>query len=1482
MLGHDSCGVGFVCNISGEKSHEIVRLGLRALSRLMHRGAIGPDGKTGDGSGISLQLPVEFFLSYLESLGIDIEPQNLAVGSLFLYEDVRPQIELAFQKAGFKVLSWREVPVDKSVAGQWAIRSMPKIFHLILDTEQISPERRAVELYITRKLIEKDRKLRDKVYFASLSDKILVYKGMLLANSLASFYIDLEDERIMSWFCIFHQRYSTNTFPDWKLAQPFRHIAHNGEINTLQGNRNWYKNIQNELYSEVFGDRIKDILPIVKDDESDSASLDAVFELLLLSGYKPEHAINALIPPAFETNPDMPKQVRDFFEYHSLLIKPWDGPASVVFSDAKCVGAHLDRNGLRPARYTLTKDGLFVLGSESGMLELKDREILKRGRLGPGDTILVDPSRGVLETSEILLSISELEPYGQWLENNLIRLSEIRKENTSIDVSQDLTSKLIAFGYTQEEIKNQIAPSAKEGKEITFSMGDDTPLPPLSLKPQLLFRYFKQRFAQVTNPPIDPIRERSVMSLKMNLGHKRNFLVQTPEHAKRLQINSPVLLPSDIEAILSQSQIKAVWIPMTYPKERAYLISELQDLAGERRITDILYDAMYEGASICDLRLGAEVVSRRVEEAVKEGANIVILSDRNISRYRVAVPSLLAISSCFAWLSQKGLASKVSIILETGEARDSHHIACLIGYGASAVYPYLAYELIKDLCEKGEINLELEKAIRNYKKALEDGLLKIISKMGISTINSYHGAKIFDAICLSEDFINEFFPSTAFTMPADSIFEIQDSLIIRHDLGFEETQPKLDQGGDMKFRKGQEAHAWSPHVVRALHKFLQTKNYEDYLEFSKVANEEHPVFLRHLLEPKFASEPLPLEEVEPEEEILKRFVTGGMSLGALSPEAHELLALACNALGMRSNSGEGGEDPARYFSNKNSAIKQVASGRFGVTPTYLASAKEIEIKIAQGAKPGEGGQLPGKKVNSYIAKLRYAQEGVSLISPPPHHDIYSIEDLAQLINDLKEANPKARVCVKLVSETGVGTVSAGVAKAYADIIQISSAEGGTGASPYTSIKNAGNYWEVGLYEAHKTLVENSLREKVRLRVDGALRTAKDVIIAALLGAEEFGFGTVAMIAEGCVMARVCHTNQCPTGVATQDEKYRAKFRGSFDDLVAYFKALAHEVRVYLSKMGFRSLSEIIGRADLIELKSLDHIPGSRRFKLETLKFKNLHQSCKADRNDNPSRSALCKTLEEEVTPYIKSRQRFKKTYEISNIDRSVPTRLSYHISMLYGDTGLDEDTIDLTFVGTAGQSFGAFNHKGMTLTLIGDANDYVGKGMHGGKIIIKPQDLKEPHKNVSIGNTCLYGATGGELYCLGKSGERFAVRNSGAIAIVEGAGMHCCEYMTGGIVVVLGEVGQNFGAGMTGGEAFVLDSDIDKKLNKEYVIAIELSSEDEERLKALIENHYKYTNSPLAAQILENFGIFVKRFYKIMPLEQLKLKGIQCQLQAGR
>ncbi|MEW6570016.1 MAG: glutamate synthase large subunit [Nitrospirota bacterium] len=1435
-----SCGVGFVADIHGTRSNQIVRWGIEAVKNLTHRGAVGADGKTGDGAGVLFEIPGQFFLNEINRLGYRISHiDNLSVGFFFLWKDIEPEIGNILKNQGFKIVGWRDVPTFDSALGESALSTKANLKQLFLDAETIEPENRELRLYLSRKLVE--RMYGDSVYVSSLSSKTIVYKGMLVATNLDWFYPDLKSAEINSSFCIFHQRFSTNTFPEWSMAQPFRILAHNGEINTIRGNRNWMVTIAQALENKKAGIDSEMIDPIISFDESDSASLDRIIELLLLSGFSPEHAINMCIPPVpacydFADNAQR-ETVESFLEYQSLLMKPWDGPAAIVLTDGDAVVAHLDRNGLRPLRYLLTEDGLLVLGSEVGMVDLSDRVMKEKGRLGPGETISLNVKKGSLRfTPQILAELAEQKPYKGWIDRFLVRLGKSTVEN--VEISSGLIRKQIVFGYTSEEIQTSLKVMAEHGKEMTFSMGDDTPLPSLSEKPQLLFRYFKQRFSQVTNPPIDQIRERMVMSLRLNLGHKLNFLEETPVHARRLHLDSPVLFPNQICDMEKQTVFRVDRIPITFIRSAAYSLSD-----AVRSLQD------------------------KAVESVKHGSEIIILSDSEVSEKKVPIPCLLAVSASFKSLRREGLANRVSLILETGEARDVHQMACLIGFNASAICPYLALQTIKEECNRGHFNVPFEKAALNYKKALEEGLLKVLARMGISTLNSYYGSHLFDSLCLKREFVEEFFSGISVNIESDGMTEIEDSLLKRHASAFESSEPSLDSGGIIRFRKGEELHAWSPSTVLALKKFVKSGDYNLFKEFSSISD-ERPVFIRHLLTYK-KGDPVSIEEVEPEESILRRFFSGAMSVGALSPEAHETIAEACNILRIKSNSGEGGEDPERYWSIKNSAIKQVASGRFGVTPAYIASALELEIKIAQGAKPGEGGHLPAKKVTEYIAKLRHCPPYVLLISPPPHHDIYSIEDLAQLINDLKHANPKAKICVKLVSESGVGTVAAGVAKSYADIVQISGCEGGTGAAYISSIKNAGSYWEIGLAETQRVLIENGLRERIKVRVDGGLRTGRDIIIAALLGAEEFGFGTAMMISAGCVMARQCHLNTCPTGVATQDEKLRARFRGSVQYIMTYFRALAREVREKMAEMGVRQLDEIIGRTDL--LSEVYH--GAKRLKVNTLCrgfAKNEPRICRIQRNDNPSPS-MNDTLLEDLLDFVERAEPVEREYRISNTDRSVPIKLNYYIALRYRDEGLPLDTLKLTFRGVAGQSFGAFTHKGLHIVLIGDANDYVGKGMFGGKIIIKPSNCTESHKHMIIGNTVLYGATGGEFYAAGRAGERFAVRNSGTTAVVEGTGHHLCEYMTMGTVAVLGEAGCNVGGGMTGGVIYILDEDnrLKSRLNDYYVRCGRLEDlGDVNKLRSLIENHHKYTGSLIAGQILDDFDFCLKYFKKVVPLRK--------------
>ncbi|MGE5894947.1 MAG: glutamate synthase large subunit [bacterium] len=1429
-----SCGVGFICHTRGAASHTIVARGIEAVVNLTHRGAVGADGKTGDGAGILFQLPKKFFHKELKKLGATMRnPGSLAVGVFFLSAHIEPDIEAIAKRHGFAPLAWRDVPVNEEALGASALAAKPRIRHLLIDASATEEDLREVNLYLLRRDI--DKTLTGNVYIPSLSSRIIVYKGMLVAPHLTEFYPDLNDHDIESAFCMFHQRFSTNTSPDWTLAQPFRSLAHNGEINTLQGNRNWMAVLEHEITHQVFGDRTDLIRPLVSPEESDSASLDRIVELLVLAGLSPEHAVIMCIPPAWE-NEDLGKDERAFFEYHSLLMKPWDGPAAVTFTNGETIGAHMDRNGLRPLRYTLTEDGILVLGSETGMVDLGARAIREKGRLGPGETISVNMLTGKVRfDAEIIHDLSRRHPYAEWMERHHRR---VKSGGTLVQEKDDVIRRQIAFDYTSEEIRSSIRDMAATGKELVFSMGDDTPLPPLSARPQLLFRYFKQRFSQVTNPAIDPIRERMVMSLTMNMGVKRNFLVQEPEHARRFGLESPVLLDGQMREIESQNTWPVKRISITYTKS---------------------------GTSLAQ---AVEKLQKQVIAAIQDDNVIIILSDKDIKKEKLAIPSLLALSASYKALMGHDLANRASLIAETGEARDTHHFACLVGYGASAVYPYLACQTIRELCDTGTVHIPYEQAVQHYKKAVEDGLLKVIARLGISTINSYHAAQLFDALCLDRGFIGEYFTGTPCTLESDGIPEIEASLMKRHAAAYEPGNPVLDSGGEMKYKKDGEHHAWSARTVGALNRFMKSGEYDAYREYARTAS-DHPVFLRHLMGYKKGI-PVPLDRVEPEEAILKRFVAGAMSVGALSPEAHETIAEACNRLGIKSNSGEGGEDPARYFGPKNSAMKQIASGRFGVTPTYLASAADLEIKIAQGAKPGEGGHLPKEKVTDYIARLRHCNSKMLLISPPPHHDIYSIEDLAQLIHDLKQANPNAHVCVKLVAESGCGTVAAGVAKAYADIVQISGCEGGTGAAGISSIKNAGSYWEMGIAETQRSLMENGLRDRIRLRVDGGLRTGQDVVIAALLGAEEFGFGTATMVAAGCVMARQCHSNTCPTGIATQDEKLRARFRGTVQSISAYFLAVAQEVREILADMGFRSLADIIGRNDLLTRLSPFADSGAARINTHPLSEpypEDRPRMCRCVRNDNPAPS-MNDRLVEELLPFIESAEPVEREYEIRNIHRSIPVKLNYYIAHKYRDEGLPPDTIRLIFRGTAGQSFGAFNHKGLSLTLIGDANDYAGKGMFGGKVAIIPSDIGGPHRHVIVGNTVLYGAIGGEFYAAGMAGERFAVRNSGAIAVIEGTGHHLCEYMTRGAVVVLGEVGFNVGAGMTGGVIYILDRNdgLKHRINTAYVKLTGLNQDDIGALKSMIRSHQGVTQSRQAGEILSSFDAVLPQFKKVAPV----------------
>lgn len=1440
-IASSSCGVGFICNVNGAKTYDNVRLGIEAVKNLTHRGAVSADGKSGDGAGVLIQIPSRFFIKEIERLCLQLSKiEDLAVGFFFLYGNLENEVESIIARHGLKKIGWRDVPTDDDALGDSALSTKPKIRQLLLDLKGIKKESRELRLFAARKDIENN--YSSDLCIPSLSSKIIVYKGLLVATQIDRFYPDLKDESLETSFCIFHQRFSTNTSPDWTLSQPFRFLAHNGEINTVQGNRNWVDSIENEIDLKTLGIEDRIIKPLVSHNESDSLSLERIVELLVLAGVSIEHAVNMCVPPVVEccdliADPAN-RDKHAFFEYEALRMRPWDGPAAIVFTDGDIVGAHLDRNGMRPLRYTHVEGGLFILGSEAGMINAGGNTIIEKGRLGPGDTITVNFKRSKInKTADILHELAKTKPYARWIEKSLIRLKADSPE--IITTCPDILEKQIAFGYTSEELYKSLKEMAVTSHELIYSMGDDTPVPALSEKPQLLFRYFRQSFSQVTNPPIDAIREKMVMSLKMHLGYQRSFLARIEENTHRIQIQSPVLFESDIREIEEQKSLRTAKISTTYEFQNSTLINAI------------------------------EALRERVTDEVKKGAEIIILSDRDVSAEKAAIPSLLAISASYADLLKYGIANRASIIIETAEARDAHQLGCLIGYGASAICPYLAFHSIKDMCDRGNIEISIEKALLNYRKALDDGLLKIISKMGISVISCFHGSRMFDSVCLNRDFIDEYFHGTPVVIEADGLQEIEDSLMKRHYAAYGVQGIALDNGGELSFKKGGVRHGWSPEAVAALNKFIKKGDYALYKEFSRIVN-DNMISIRHLFGFKGFKQ-VPIDEVEPEDSILKRFFSGAMSVGALSPEAHETIAEACNLLGIRSNCGEGGENPLRYFGIKGSAIKQIASGRFGVTPAYLASASELEIKIAQGAKPGEGGHLPAVKVTEYIAMLRHCRPNTLLISPPPHHDIYSIEDLAQLINDLKQSNPYAFVCVKLVSKAGVGTIAAGVAKAYADIVHISGCEGGTGAATISSIKHAGNYWETGLAETQRVLIESGLREKIKIRVDGGLKTGRDVVVAALLGAEEFGFGTAIMVSIGCVMARQCHSNTCPTGIATQDERLRKKFRGTVEGLMSYFKAVAREVREILSMIGCKSIDEAIGRSDLLDISFMAEHPSLGRIKLERLFEGVTHtgtRKCTCKRNDIPSPS-MNEMLVQDLLPYIIRAERVEKQYTIRNIDRSVPVQLNYHIASRYKHIGLPPDTINLTFRGTAGQSFGAFNHKGLNLTLIGEANDYAGKGMFGGRIIIMPESPAESYRHVIVGNTVLYGAVGGEFFASGMAGERFAVRNSGATAIIEGTGQHLCEYMTGGEIIVLGEVGYNIGAGMTGGMIYIFDEygKAGNKINQSYVMIEGIADEqDIQGLKELIIRHYKYTRSPIAGKILNDFDNMLKYFKIIIPL----------------
>jgi len=1478
---HDACGVGFVAQVSGRRSNQILKIGLRSICGLMHRGALDADAKTGDGAGVATQIPYKIFAPEVSRLGHNLYKEtDLAIGFMFLphdnaYAQARAKAIVAevLQKRDLFLFGWREVPVNLRVLGEKAQSTMPRIEQVLIGKPWgMADDDYERRLFLARNEIE-DRAAADNIrnfYIPSFSHRTIVYKGLLISASLDKFYTDLTNLDYETAICVYHQRYSTNTFPTWPLAQPVRMMAHNGEINTVKGNRNWTQAREAELRADFWKEDIDLLKPIVQPGGSDSASLDNVLEVLTMSGRSILHSMTMLVPPAWQSDKEMPAELKAFYEYHRCISEPWDGPAALVFNDGLTVGACLDRNGLRPARYKLTSDGIFVLGSEVGVSKLPPESIIEKGRLGPGEMIAVDTAAGrLLRNDEIKMSLATRKNYGEWVDQNVVRYAsagpaDIAPPAEEMDILT-LTQRQIAFGYSNEELDMVIKPMMKDGAEAVGSMGDDTPLAVLSLKPRLLYTYFKQLFAQVTNPPIDPIREKLVMSLHSVMGWRRNMLSETPEHAQQIVLETPILLNEDLE------RIKAI--------------------GGDHKVATV--SCLWPVADGPDgLEKAVERICLAAEKTIDEGARVLVLSDRGVDHAHAAAPMLLVMGAVHHYLCGVGKRMRAGVVCETAEARDVHHMACLIGYGASCVNPYLAVETIRELVEKKPDETGYAEACLNYRKALEMGLLKIMSKMGISVVSSYRGAQVFQAVGVSTALVDKCFKGTSTQIEGVGFKEVAEETLTRHSLAYSGAVPveagKLDDPGYFRFRRGGELHAVTPPVIQAFHTYVGIKGAdkagkaEDYKKYVDAVLANRPHSLRNLLEfVALPSGPVPIEEVEPIEEIRRRFTTAGMSLGALSPEAHEALAIAMNRIGGKSNSGEGGEDSARIKRRENgdwanSAIKQIASGRFGVTAAYLASAKEIEIKMAQGAKPGEGGQLPGHKVNAYIARLRHAVPGVTLISPPPHHDIYSIEDLAQLIYDLKQVNPRARVCVKLVSESGVGTIAAGVVKAHADIVLVSGHDGGTGASPLSSVKNAGGPWELGVAETHQVLMLNGLRNRVTLRTDGGMRSGEDIVYATLLGAEEYNFGTAALIAIGCVYVRQCHLNTCPVGVATLDDRLRGKFKGSADNVVTFFNAVAGEVREIMAQLGFRTISEMIGRVDCLRQRVLADHPKANTVDLSKLLVDPARGDSAAvrhatrERNDGPEDRTIDDVIMQDAKEAINDGKPIVLEYKVANTNRSVGTQLSGEIGYQYGEEGLPPNTIEVRLLGSAGQSLGAFLAPGVRLVLTGESNDYVGKGMSGGEIIIKPRSPRhfKAQDCMIIGNTVMYGATGGALYASGRAGERFCVRNSGGTAVVEGVGDHCCEYMTNGTVVILGNTGKNFGAGMTGGTAYVLDVEdrFESLYNPQLITPYRLeAAEDIAALQGFIYKHLETTESELAKEILGNWTGYLGKFWKVIP-----------------
>jgi len=1469
---HDNCGAGFICSLQGKKTNDIIHKALNILCKLEHRGAVSSDGKTGDGAGILIEIPHDFF-----NTKCDFELPTLgeyAVGMVFLPQKENQRtycigvFESEIKKQKMKVLGWRKVPVNRDIVGNIAAQTEPFIMQVFIgkDNLEITEHEFNVKLFIARKIAEHtilSSKLSQAQYFylSSLSLNTLIYKGLLIPEDIKDYYPDLSDPSVITRLALVHQRFSTNTFPTWDLAQPFRYMCHNGEINTFKGNFSRMQTREELLDSPFFGSDIKEIIPVILPGKSDSASMDMVVELLLATGRSLPEVMMMLVPEAWEKHLSMDEDKKAFYKYNSCIMEPWDGPASIPFTDGKYIGAVLDRNGLRPSRYSVTKDGYVVMSSETGVLDVAPKNIERHGRLEPGKMFLVDMDEGrIIEDEEIKTEISKKYPYQKWLDENLLTLKNIPYTgNVTPNEKEDFETRMRMFGYTHEDINTIIIPMSKLAKEAIGSMGTDTPLAVLSNKPQLLFNYFKQLFAQVTNPPLDGIREEIITDTSLTIGNEFNLFNITSNHSKKLSIQNPIISNEDLDKIkfIKNDHFKSFTVPALYNIN-----------SGLNGLEDAL-----------------DSIVKSIESQLDKGVNIIILSDRGVSKSLAPIPILLATAHVHNALKRLKKRSKFGIIIESAEPREPHHFALLFGYGASAINPFMVNEIIINQASKGIINIKSDKAIINFNKAIATGIVKIMNKIGISTLHSYRGAQIFEALGLSEKFINRFFCNTATRIQGIGLYEIEKEINFKHKKAYSHqsnTGLPLEIGGDYRWRRDGEAHAVNPLTIASLQKAVRQENPKSYKSFSKMINDQNErlMTLRGLFE--FSSfDPIPIDQVEPWTEIVKRFKTGAMSLGSISQEAHENLAIAMNKIGGKSNSGEGGEDTKRFTPDKNgnlrnSAIKQVASGRFGVSSHFLSSAQEIQIKMAQGAKPGEGGQLPGPKVNPYIASVRNSTAYVGLISPPPHHDIYSIEDLSQLIYDLKNANRFARINVKLVSEVGVGTIAAGVAKAKADVILISGFDGGTGASPLTSLKHAGLPWELGIAEAQQTLVMNNLRSRIVLECDGQMKTGRDVAIACLLGAEEFGFSTAPLIASGCIMMRACHLNTCPVGIATQDPELRKNFKGKPEHIINYMHFVAEELREIMSELGFRTIDEMVGQSQKLSMnKAISHFK-AKGIDLSRILYKPNVPSGYRERNMVPQDHKLENVLDfkiiNQAQPAIikKSSQNLK--FPIKNTNRTVGAILSNEISKLYGAKGLPKNTLKINFNGTAGQSFGAFSVSGLFMKIIGTANDYFGKGLSGATLVAKvPEEATFiPHENVIIGNVSLYGATKGEAYINGIAGERFCVRNSGAKAVVEGIGDHGCEYMTGGIAVILGDFGRNFAAGMSGGIAYIYNENNffdEKKFNLEMIELENLLEDDTKKLFNLLKNHFEYTKSPKANDILKNWSKSKNNFIKVMPTD---------------